>query len=126
MEVSAQIRLQSLAYIYAPISLIPKEGRRVIYGDSQDSNFWGAFDLSHVNAIFLLIPDKSRKLLAAQLIRESGYRKYIHALVRNDEDISDLLEAGVNQASQPISLAAREIAMSVVNSQTLDKAFESS
>ena len=96
-----------------------EDGRRVIYGESQDANFWGAFDMSNVKAIFLLIPDKSRKLQATRLIRETGYDGHIHALVRNDDDISDLLEAGVNEATQPISHAAREIAISVMGSQTV-------
>lgn len=89
-------------------------GRRVIYGDSQDSTFWGAFDMSHVNAILLLIPDKPRKIQATELIRETGYTGHIHALVRNDEDISDLLEAGVNEATQPISRAGRDIAETIM------------
>ncbi len=99
-----------------------EDGRRVIYGDSQDTNFWGAFDLSNLKAILLLIPDKSRKLQTTQLIRQAGYQGHIHALVRYDDDVSDLLEAGVNEATHPISHAAREIAMALVESQTFDTA----
>ena len=95
-------------------------GRRVIYGDSQDASFWGAFNMSNVRAILLLIPEKSRKIRAAQLIRETGYEGHIHALVRYDEDISDLLASGVNEATQPISHAAREIAISIIDGPTLD------
>jgi len=91
-----------------------EQGRRVIYGDSQDSNFWGAFDMSKVKAILLLIPDKSRKIAATQLIREAGYTGHIHALIRYDEDITDLIEAGVNEATQPISRAGRDIAETLV------------
>jgi len=90
------------------------QGRRVIYGDSQDTNFWGAFDLSNVKAILLLIPDKSRKVQATKLIRETGYDGHIHALVRYDDDISELLEAGVNEATQPISQAGKDIAEALV------------
>jgi predicted Kef-type K+ transport protein len=93
-------------------------GRRVIYADSQDANFWGAFSMSNVSAILLLIPDKLRKMRTSQLIRDTGYRGHIHALVRYDEDISDLLASGVNEASQPVSQAAREIAISMVGSPT--------
>lgn len=86
------------------------QGRRVIYGDSQDRNFWNAFDLSNLQAILLLIPDKARKMQATQLIREAGYEGLIHALVRYDEDITELMEAGVSGATQPISRAGRDIA----------------
>ncbi len=91
-----------------------EQGRRVIYGDSQDSNFWGAFDMSNVKAILLLIPDKERKIAATQQIRVAGYTGHIHALIRYDEDIDDLLEAGVNEATQPISRAGRDIAEALV------------
>lgn len=97
-------------------------GRRVIYGDSQDANFWESFDMANVKAILLLIPDKTRKIRATQSIREAGYQGHIHALVRYDEDISDLLAAGVNEANQPVSMAGREIAMDIVDSQTLEPA----
>jgi len=97
------------------------EGRRVIYGDSQDTNFWSALDLSHVSAILLLIPDKSRKIYATELIRESGYEGRIHAFVRFDKDISDLIAAGVDEAFQPISQAGRDIAENVIS---LDKQLE--
>ena len=97
-------------------------GRRVIYGDSQDANFWQSFDMSMVDAILLLIPDKSRKIQATQLIREAGYDGFIHALVRYEEDEPEILAAGVNEVSQPISRAAREIAMSMVSNQTLNPA----
>ncbi|MEO1441945.1 MAG: cation:proton antiporter family protein, partial [Chloroflexota bacterium] len=82
-----------------------EQGRRVIYGDSQDSNFWGAFDISNVKAVLLMIPGKARKIEATKYIREAGYTGHIHALVRYDEDIHDLLEAGVDEATQPLSRA---------------------
>jgi len=98
-----------------------EQGRRVIYGDSQDSTFWGAFDISKVKAILLLIPGKTRKLQAIQYIRETGYTGHIHALVRYDEDIEDLLEAGADEITQPISRAGKDIAESLVELDTMLK-----
>ena len=97
-------------------------GRRVIYGDSQDTNFWGAFDMSNLTAILLLIPDKSRKIKTTKLIRETGYTGQIHALVRYDDDLSELLDAGVNEATRPVAQAAREIAMTLVEAQAAGSA----
>lgn len=91
-----------------------EHGRRVIYGDSQDAGFWHAFDISHVQAVLLLIPDTSRKVQVAKLIREAGYEGYIHALVRDDQDINQLLDVGVDEATQPISRAGRDIAAELV------------
>lgn len=96
-----------------------ENGRRVIYGDSQDGNFWEAFDKSRVRAILLMIPDRDRKINATQMIRNSGFNGIIHALVRYDDDVDNLIEAGVDEVSQPISRAGRDIAIQLVE-QDLD------
>ena len=92
-------------------------GRRVIYGDSQDNAFWESFDMANVKAILLLIPDASRKITATKLIREQGYEGQIHALVRNDDDIDQLIASGVDQASQPISRAGRDMASEILENE---------
>ncbi|MEM6530906.1 MAG: NAD-binding protein [Chloroflexota bacterium] len=94
-----------------------EKGRRVVYGDSQDSSFWQAFDMSNVEAILLLIPGKTHKIDATKFIRKAGYTGHIHALVRYDEDIKDLLKAGVDEATQPITRAGRDIAEQLVEGQ---------
>jgi predicted Kef-type K+ transport protein len=94
------------------------QGRRVIYGDSQDPNFWTAFDISKVEAILLLIPGKTRKIEATHYIRDVGYEGHVHALVRYDEDIAPLLAAGITEATQPLERAGRDIAESLVMKAT--------
>lgn len=93
------------------------QGRRVIYGDSQDNDFWTAFAKERLKAILLMIPDKDRKITAAQMIRAAGYTGLIHALVRYDDDTANLLEAGIDEVSQPISRAGRDIATELVEKE---------
>lgn len=86
------------------------EGRRVLFGDSQDPELWKNLRMNKIEAVILAIPNVERKVSVSKMLRENGYHNKISALVRDDEHPEDLLEVGVNSLSLPLTQAGHELA----------------
>lgn len=94
----------------ARIEHLLASGRRVIYGESGDAEFWLTLPLDNIQRIILAIPNVHRKAQASAILREQGYRGQISALVRDEEAPGELLAAGVNSLTLPLAQAGHELA----------------
>lgn len=77
-----------------------KLGRRVVFGDAEDSDFWKRVEpaQSRVDLVMLALPDVNASVFAIRQMRLRGYHCQITALVRYEDEINILREAGVGAA----------------------------
>lgn len=71
-----------------------REGRRVVYADAEDPDLWPRLRLAGVRAVLLALPDVEAKMLAASLLRRSGYAGFITATNVFDGEQEPILAAG--------------------------------
>lgn len=87
-----------------------KEGRRVVYGDMQDTELWRDLDLGDIKAVMLALGTPEAKVNATRLMREKGFGGNIYALTMREEEFNDLREAGASAVCIPITQAGRQLA----------------
>jgi Trk K+ transport system NAD-binding subunit len=77
-----------------------KQGRKVIYGDAEDSDFWERVDptRSRVQVVMLALHDVNAVIFAIQQMKLRGYQGQIVASVRYEEEIDILKQKGVDAA----------------------------
>jgi predicted Kef-type K+ transport protein len=73
-----------------------KQGRRVLYADSEDPDLWTNLKLEGVYAVLLAIPELSAKLTAIRELRAMGFSGLISATAVFSEEIDALKSAGAN------------------------------
>jgi len=74
-------------------------GRRVVFGDPTDPDFWArAWPAGKMRLSLLTMPKQPANLAAAQQIRSKGYTGLIAATAFFDDEIPDLEAAGVDAA----------------------------
>ncbi len=86
------------------------EGRRLLYGDANDSELWTDLDLSRVHGVMLALPNAEAMARAASNLRKEGYTRHVSALLRTDDAREALEEAGVNTMFLPMEQAGRDLA----------------
>lgn len=74
------------------------KGRRVIYGDAGDSDFWKRIEPSKslVTVVMLALPDPRTNIFSIQQMKERGYKGQITASVRYEDEIQFLKDAGID------------------------------
>ncbi|MBN1627289.1 MAG: cation:proton antiporter [Deltaproteobacteria bacterium] len=77
-----------------------KQGRNVIYGDAEDSDFWQRVDpaRSRVQVVMLALSDINASIFAIQQMKHRGYQGQIVASVRYEDEIDILKQEGVDAA----------------------------
>jgi glutathione-regulated potassium-efflux system ancillary protein KefC len=74
------------------------QGRNVVYGDAEDSDFWDRVDPSgsRVHVVMLALPDVEASVFAIRQIYQKGYTGQIAASVRYEDEIPVLQKEGVH------------------------------
>lgn len=75
-----------------------REGRRVVYADAGDRDFWRLVNIDKLRAIMLAVPDLQANLTAARELRERGYTGLLSATHHFPEESAPLIEAGCDVA----------------------------
>jgi len=75
-----------------------KKGRRVLFGDAGDSDFWKRVEPSKslVCLVMLALPDPRTSIFSIQQMKERGYRGQITASVRYEDEMQLLKDAGID------------------------------
>jgi hypothetical protein len=75
-------------------------GRRVLYGDPTDPNFWMRVDKQEIQLrlVMLTLTKHQANLSATRHLQDLGYLGYISAVAHFDDQIEELREAGVHAA----------------------------
>ncbi|MHC5082183.1 MAG: cation:proton antiporter domain-containing protein, partial [Planctomycetota bacterium] len=75
-----------------------ESGRRVLFGDASDSDFWKRVDpnTSAVRLVMLALPDPRTSIFSIQQMKERGYAGQITASVRYEDEMQSLMDAGID------------------------------
>jgi len=76
-----------------------KAGRRVVFGDPTDPDFWArALSISQMRLTLLATPSQTANIAAVRQLRSKGFTGMIAATALFDDEIPDLEKAGVDAA----------------------------
>ncbi|RMF19558.1 MAG: potassium transporter Kef [Gammaproteobacteria bacterium] len=98
--IACQYRLKVVG-VESDESKVPRmrgAGRKVIYGDAEDADFWEELANRPFRLIMLAIPSASEIIQALHLIREAGFTGKVAAIAKWEEDRVRLVEAGADVA----------------------------
>lgn len=85
-------------------------GRRVVYGDIQDTDLWTNMDLSKVKSVMIAMGNQSVKENATRTLRVSGFEGLIYVLTMREEEAEIMQKAGASAVSIPIREAGERLA----------------
>jgi len=85
-------------------------GRRVIYGDIQDTDLWSGMDLSNIKSIMIAMGNESVKENATKTLRTIGFDGLIYVLTMREEEAEIMQAAGASAVSIPIKEAGEKLA----------------
>lgn len=87
-----------------------KSGRRVVYGDIQDTRLWQKVDLTNICSIIIAMGNREVKVNAVKAVRDIGYKRPIYVITMREDESEDLEKAGANSVSIPIKQAGERLA----------------
>lgn len=85
-------------------------GRRVVYGDAEDTELWTGLPLHKVKGIFLTVPDFEARLTAVTQLRKRGFSGQISSICYHGDEEKQLLRRGVDFAIHPLIEAGNRLA----------------
>jgi predicted Kef-type K+ transport protein len=93
-----------------------ESGRRAIFADAEDSNFWNGIKLDQIKAAVLAMNDVEAKVIAARSLRARGFTGPIVGHALYEDYAAEIAAAGADQ----IFLTMREAGLSLAT-HALDK-----
>lgn len=87
-----------------------KAGRRVVYGDIQDTDLWTNIDIHKIRSVMIAMGNQSVKENATRTLRLSGYTGLIYVLTMREEEAEVMRLAGASAVSIPIKEAGERLA----------------
>ncbi|MGR9116768.1 MAG: cation:proton antiporter domain-containing protein [Gammaproteobacteria bacterium] len=93
------------------------QNRRVIYGDSEDSELWSGLQLEKVNGVILTMPNFNSRCSAITQLRNHGFKGNIGTLCYNDKEYDDLTYLGANFVIHPLVETGNLIAQHMLNTK---------
>ncbi|MFU8812155.1 MAG: cation:proton antiporter [Balneolaceae bacterium] len=99
------------------------DGRRVVYGDIQDTDLWTNMDLTKVKSIMIAMGNENVKENATKTLRSVGFNGLIYVLTMREEEAEKMQRAGASAVSIPIREAGERLAaMSMPDANEEEKA----
>ncbi|MBL1262801.1 cation:proton antiporter family protein [Candidatus Methylomicrobium oryzae] len=90
------------------------EGRRVIYGDAEDSELWSGLPLDRVKGIILTLPEFDARCSAIRQLRKRGYRGLIGTIWYFPEEQQQLELLGADFMIHPLVEAGNQLALQLM------------
>lgn len=87
-----------------------EKGRRVLYGDIQDTDLWSNLDLSKVQSVMIAMGNEQVKENATKTLRAMGFDGLIYVLTMREEEAEIMQKAGASAVSIPIKEAGERLA----------------
>lgn len=91
------------------------KNRRVVYGDSEDTELWSSLPLDRVKGIILTLPEFSLRCSAITQLRNRGFRGRIGTICYYDEEQAELMRLGANFAIHPLVEAGNQMASQMLS-----------
>ncbi|MEN8140965.1 MAG: cation:proton antiporter family protein [Thermodesulfobacteriota bacterium] len=80
------------------VDLHVQAGRRVLFGDATDFDFWHKVDLNGVQLIMLAMPNHQANMFALKELRMGGFSGPVTATAYFDDELAELRAAGASTA----------------------------
>ncbi len=95
------------------------EGRRVVYGDAEDPEFWGNLNMERLERVILTLPDIEGRMQAVKELRDRGFEGVISTISMYPEEEDALREAGADIIAHPLAeagygLAAQSVQLAAI------------
>lgn len=87
-----------------------QSGRRVVYGDIQDSELWANIDLGRIKSVMIAMGNQNVKENATKKLRSVGFSGLIYVLTMREEEAEIMRKAGASAISIPIKEAGERLA----------------
>jgi len=87
-----------------------ESGRRVVYGDIQDSDLWTNIDMNNIKSVMIAMGNQSVKENATRTLRTAGFGGLIYVLTMREEEAEIMQKAGASAVSIPIKEAGERLA----------------
>ena len=71
-------------------------GRKVIYGDAEDADFWEGMQTTHYKLVMFTMPSLSEMVDAVQQLRSSGYTGKVAAVAKYEDERAAMQAAGAD------------------------------
>ncbi len=97
-----------------------KNGRNVLFGDAEDSNFWRTVDLSRLKGVILALDDTEAKLISAKALRRIGFTGPIIAHSLFEDHAARIKDAGVTHTYLTMYEAGMGLAQHTLHALTPD------
>ncbi|WGS87076.1 cation:proton antiporter family protein [Methylomonas sp. UP202] len=85
-------------------------GRRVVYGDAEDSELWSGLPLERVRGILLTVPAYEVRCAAIEQLRRRGYLGQIGAICYHAEEADHMKALGADFVIHPLVEAGNQLA----------------
>lgn len=86
------------------------QGRRVVYGDAEDSELWSGLPLHRIKGIVLTVPNFEVRLAAVDQLRKRGFWGQIGSICYHGEEEQELRRSGANYVIHPLIEAGNRLA----------------
>src|SRR6056297_1677348 len=87
-----------------------ESGRRVLYGDIQDTDLWTNIDLGNIKSVMIAMGNQTVKENATKTLRAAGFDGLIYVLTMREEEAEIMQKAGASAVSIPIKEAGERLA----------------
>ena len=78
------------------------EGRRVVYGDAEDSELWGGLPLERIKGVILTVPAFEVRCAAISQLRKRGFTGQIGTICYYRGEERELTRLGANLIIHPL------------------------
>lgn len=73
------------------------QGERVLFGDGHDVDLWLSIDLSQIKLVYMALPCVDDILMVQEQLCASHYLGKVVAIVRHEDQISELSQSGIDR-----------------------------
>jgi len=87
-----------------------KEGRRVVYGDIQDTELWANTNIDNLKSVMIAMGNQQAKINATRVLRNIGFDGVIYVITMREDEAKAMKEIGANAVSIPIKEAGQRLA----------------
>jgi len=92
------------------------QNRRVVYGDSEDTEMWSSVPLDRIKGIILTLPDFDLRCAAITQLRNRGFRGQIGTICYYQDEQEELLRLGASFVIHPLIEAGNQMAEHMLQS----------
>jgi Trk K+ transport system NAD-binding subunit len=91
------------------------EGRRVVYGDAEDTELWGGLPLERIKGVILTVPLYEVRCAAISQLRKRSFTGQIGTICYYTEEERELARRGANLIIHPLVEAGNQLVKQILD-----------